>query len=779
MERATVPRLGAPAAGYARAKRDAAARASAEAARRGAHAQAAAGQQAAFGPLPATFNGLNASGLSAAQQIAASGEDVSPPDTTGAIGPNNYVEMVNSEVSAYNKTTLAPVGSPVSLSTFTAGTSPCDPQIKYDPTTSRWFYVAIRCDNTASANELYLGFSKTSDPTNFSTAGWCRYIYSFGTNFEDYPKLGVDGTHIMVGVNEFQASSGAYQTAHIFAGAEPTAGAITTCPSTAPALTVFGTSGTPLITSVSGHEASTPEPATVADTSSPGGYVVAADEATPFSGNGSNIMVWQVTGSASPLTLTALGAPAVPAFSLPANIPQPGSTDKLDSSDSRLTAAIAANDPNAGEAIWTQHTVASGSGGTVVRWYEIVPGTPPTVRQTGSVTDPGGWAFNGAIAPTSDGGAVVNYDAGGPSQLVSVLAQSRIATAPLGTTNTPITLANSSAIDADFTCPSQGGTGVSCRWGDYAGASVDPTNGQVVWGTAELNGPNVLSSSQWATQNFALTNDIAPTAAFGFTPTAPVQGQPVAFDASSSTDADGTVTSYSWDFGDGSAFGTGAAPSHAYASPGTFTVTLTVTDNGGQRSQVAHQVTVSPVPQPGSGDEPPAASFVTTTRVPASGFPVSFNAAASSDPDGGVASYSWSFGDGSGAGSGVTPTHSYQKPGSYAVGLTVTDSSGLSASTTHMIIVALSGKITRVRVSKTKKGTFLLITVNAPGVLQIGKSTIHVPKATTVKFKIKLSSSQGKRLAKKHELKDKLTIKFLPAAGQLSTTSKTITFRHR
>ena len=60
-----------------------------------------------------------------------------------------------------------------------------------------------------------------------------------------------------------------------------------------------------------------------------------------------------------------------------------------------------------------------------------------------------------------------------------------------------------------------------------------------------------------------------------------------------STDADGSVASYSWNFGDG-ATSTGQNPSHSYAASGTFTVTLTVTDNQGAQSAPASKtVTMS------------------------------------------------------------------------------------------------------------------------------------------------------------------------------------------
>jgi PKD repeat protein len=552
----------------------------------------------------AVSGSLNTTGLSAEEDITLQGEgaNVTPPDTTGAIGPSDYVEAVNNEIAVYARTDLSLIGSPEDLATFTKGIEPCDPQIKYDSATERWFYVAIRCDGTKTLNQLYLGFSKTSDPTDLSTAsehGWCGYEYSFGAAFEDYPKLGLDAQHIVIGTNSFSTTSEALLTAHVFSLPKPV-GEITTCP-VAPALSSFGSEGTPLKTTVLGHKASTPEPATVAD-GSKNGYVVAADEATPFSGKGKNIMIWQVAGTATAPTLEALGAPVVSEFALPPNVPQPGSTDELDSLDSRLTQAVTAPDPTAGnaDAVWTQHTVAGGAG-TVVRWYELLPGTV-AVKQAGTISDPSKVVFNGAIAPTLNGGAVIDYNAGGKTALVQMMAQSRIASAPAGTMGSPALLASSSAIDADFSCPSQPlgefFEASSCRWGDYAGASVDPINGNLVWGSNQVNGAIGPDSefghnAQWQTSNFALTNDVAPVASFTASPNPGTAASSVGFNGTGSSDVDGTVVSYRWDFGDGSAAGSGATPSHVYVAAGGYTVTLTVSDNEGLAGSVSQSVTIN------------------------------------------------------------------------------------------------------------------------------------------------------------------------------------------
>jgi len=87
----------------------------------------------------------------------------------------------------------------------------------------------------------------------------------------------------------------------------------------------------------------------------------------------------------------------------------------------------------------------------------------------------------------------------------------------------------------------------------------------------------------------ASTNN-APTASF----ISACTGLSCNFDGTGSSDTDGTVQNYVWNFGDGNtASGAGVTVSHSYATGGSYTVTLTVTDNGGATGQTSHSVTVS------------------------------------------------------------------------------------------------------------------------------------------------------------------------------------------
>ena len=115
--------------------------------------------------------------------------------------------------------------------------------------------------------------------------------------------------------------------------------------------------------------------------------------------------------------------------------------------------------------------------------------------------------------------------------------------------------------------------------------------------THTFTGGGQHTVSLTVTDNGGATNTVTKTVSTNAPPTAAFTSSctnlSCTFDASTSSDSDGTVASYAWAFGDGMS-GTGVAPSRTYAKAGTYTVTLTVEDNGGATSSpVSHPVTVS------------------------------------------------------------------------------------------------------------------------------------------------------------------------------------------
>lgn len=92
------------------------------------------------------------------------------------------------------------------------------------------------------------------------------------------------------------------------------------------------------------------------------------------------------------------------------------------------------------------------------------------------------------------------------------------------------------------------------------------------------------------------TPNTPPVAMASATPTSGIAPLTVNFSAAGSNDPDGSIASYSWNFGDGTALGTTAAVSHVYQSAGTYTAVLTVTDNRGAKSTAQVVITVGADP---------------------------------------------------------------------------------------------------------------------------------------------------------------------------------------
>lgn len=125
-------------------------------------------------------------------------------------------------------------------------------------------------------------------------------------------------------------------------------------------------------------------------------------------------------------------------------------------------------------------------------------------------------------------------------------------------------------------------------WGGASSNYFAGTVDEVAVYSAELTANQVAA-------HYSLGSGVntAPTAAFTQTCT----GLACTFDGSGSSDPDGTVASYAWDFGDGTT-GTGSTPSHTYAAAGDYTVALTVTDNLGATGTVTQVVAPRPPANP-------------------------------------------------------------------------------------------------------------------------------------------------------------------------------------
>ncbi len=178
-----------------------------------------------------------------------------------------------------------------------------------------------------------------------------------------------------------------------------------------------------------------------------------------------------------------------------------------------------------------------------------------------------------------------------------------------------------------------------------------------------------------------------PVARGNISKTQATVNETITFDASQSFDPDGQITQYRWEFGDGRTSNLAVA-TYAYSQPGTYTVRLTVTDNQGATGQAQGQVMIT------AGNQAPIARAQVSPNPAQVNQNVTFDASASSDPDGQITQYSWNFGDG-GTSTLRTVTRAYAQAGTYTYTLTVTDNAGATGQTSGQInITAVQSRLT-------------------------------------------------------------------------------------
>jgi hypothetical protein len=405
--------------------------------------------------------------------IGAGKNGPSPSDSTGTIGPFSYIQAVNSRVEIYNRNNNAAIagGTLNQLAGNSATVNSFDPQIMWDPTTSRFYYAMASVFSSAN-NKISFGFSTTANPQTVSSADWCQYQIDYGSTFADFPKLGDSRVFIIIGVNAFSAND-FFLGADIWAIGKPPASPV--CPLAA-ALKMGSQED---LRDDTNARTFTPVPANQVDDNDTG-YVVARNGTVP------STKLWFYNVTANGVT----GAPVfgnprgltVPSYTLPPNAAQPTFTQLLDTSDARNTQAVQAINPDRGtvQSFYTQHTIRHGrQARSIVRWYEIDPGPAiPVLLRTGTIGAAGDFYFNAAISTDrrKDGATVefgdsfvIEYNVSSAFHNIfpGIAAASSVSLGALQSRN----IRKGVSGYRDFTCPGKNGI---CRWGDYSSAMPDP-----------------------------------------------------------------------------------------------------------------------------------------------------------------------------------------------------------------------------------------------------------------------------------------------------------------
>jgi len=138
-----------------------------------------------------------------------------PPDTMGAVGPNEFVELLNGQYSVYRKSdgvrlqTNTLNGFWQNAGVVPAGSFAFDPRAVYDPSTQRWFAASV--DNSFAPNNILIAVSKSANPTD----GWTGFAIpsdSDKSHWADFPTLGVNSKGVFVAANMFPLTGGGQNT---------------------------------------------------------------------------------------------------------------------------------------------------------------------------------------------------------------------------------------------------------------------------------------------------------------------------------------------------------------------------------------------------------------------------------------------------------------------------------------------------------------------------------------------------------------------------------------
>jgi hypothetical protein len=407
--------------------------------------------------------------------------DAAPPDTNGAVGATQYVQWVNEDFAVYDKTTGARLYGPAAGNTLWSGFGgPCqtfndgDPIAQYDKAANRWIMTQFAV--SATPYTQCIAVSDTSD----ATGTWHRYSFSYGTDFNDYPKLGVwpDGYYITYNM---------FRRGRTFIGSKVCA---------LDRAAILGTAAravtqqcVQLSSSFGGVLPADVDGLTQPPAGSP-------EVLLNFGTNSLNLWKYHVdwTNAANSTFSAAKNIP-VAAFSRACGggtcIPQAGTTQQLDSLADRLMYRLAYRRFADGhESLVVNHSITSGSS-VGLRWYELrnVTSGTPTVFQQGTFAPDSQYRWMGSAAMDKVGDIAIGYSRSSSTAQPSIYFTARNPADPAGTMSL-----------TESTIMIGGGSQLAtlARWGDYSSLSVDPVDDCTMWYTTEYLKTN--GTFNWSTR---------------------------------------------------------------------------------------------------------------------------------------------------------------------------------------------------------------------------------------------------------------------------------------
>jgi hypothetical protein len=400
-----------------------------------------------------------------------------PPDPNGDVGPDHYIQTVNTSMAIYNKITGAEIVR-LSMNNFFTGTGTLcdtmnrgDPVVVYDRFEDRWLVTDFAYSDTGGPYYECLALSQSGDPVS---GGWYMWGVSISsTSLNDYPKIGVWSDGYYASFNMFRKTLTGWSWDGVqlwaFEKASMLSGVLKSVYfSLSPSSSYFSL--------LPAHALSEPP------VGAPGYY------ASVLSPN--NLQIWKLHAdwdSPANSSLTGPTVLSVADFAAAASIPQQGTSILLDSLSYRPMMQLIYRSVDGVESLWMNHTVAS-QGVAAIRWYEVHnPGGAPSLFQQGTFQPDSNHRWVGSLAVDQDGNMAFGYSISSASIYPAIRFTGRLAGETLG----ELPQGESTLIQGN------GSQTNTTRWGDYSAMSVDPNDDCTFWYTNEYY---ATSGSTWRTR---------------------------------------------------------------------------------------------------------------------------------------------------------------------------------------------------------------------------------------------------------------------------------------
>jgi hypothetical protein len=453
-----------------------------------------------------TFDGINS---------VQSGCGCLPPDTNGDVGPNHYVQSVNTSFRVFDKNGN-PLAGPVTFNSFFAplgGGTPCgagqnggDPFVFYDQLADRWVITDFAFPGAPGPGPFYecIGVSQTGDPV---AGGWNLYALQVDpahpTWLGDYPKLALWSDAYYLSFNLFDGPTFAFEGARVYA--LDRASMIGGGPTHAVGFTL-GPAGVGDSYSLqpAGFRTGNPPPAgrqeffLAVDATFPGvvlthvhAWLFHVDFVTP--GNSTFGLGADHTPNGEITVNPFVQAWTAATYNL---VPQQGTTQKLDTLGDKIMTPVVYQNRGGTESLWADQTTMLNfpNGPTAVTWYQfdvtggIIPATPVQQQEWTNGGD-GLFRWMPSLAVDQNGNMAIGYSTSSPSIFASIRYAGRLAADPPG---------NLAQGEAVMTNGGGAQTHSAGRWGDYSMTTIDPADNNSFWHTNEYF--TTTSSASWSTR---------------------------------------------------------------------------------------------------------------------------------------------------------------------------------------------------------------------------------------------------------------------------------------